>query len=115
MSEAMSEEFLQVACDVLNGGDVDVLTSLEWDPRPDVSFSSWLYTTLAIARAQGRTLAVTPALGVANAHILHPELSPMDLSVSAMLNARVVGDRLELVGPAGTDLADRVLVDAPEI
>ena len=32
-----------------------------------------------------------------------------------MLDVRVLGDRLELVGPAGTDLADRVLVDAPEI
>jgi hypothetical protein len=115
MNGAMSEEFLQVACDALNGGDADVLTSLEWDPRPDVSFHSWLDTTLALARAQGRTLLATPALGIANAHMLCPELAPTDMTVSAMLESRIVGDQLELIGPAGSDLADRVLVAAPEM
>lgn len=111
MTGAMSGEFLQVACDVLNRGDADALKSLEWDPRPDVPLSSWLSATLALARAQGRTLAVTPALGIASAHILYPELSPTDLSVSAVFDSYIVNDRLEFVGPAGTDLADKVLVD----
>jgi hypothetical protein len=115
MTGLMSGEFLQVACDVLNRSDGDALSSLEWDPRPDVSLSSWLSATLALARAQGRTLAVTPALGIAGAHILYPGLSPADLSVTAVFDAHVVNARLEFVGPAGTDLADKVIVDVPRI
>ena len=63
--------------------------------------------------AQGRTLGVTSALGIACAQILHPGLLPADLSVSAALEVRLADDRLELIGPAGTDLAEKVLVDAP--
>jgi hypothetical protein len=110
-----SDEFLQVACDALQRGDTDVLTSLEWDPRPGSSLAPWLQATLALARAQGRTLAVTPALGIALAHILHTELSAVEMHVSAVLVARVVDDRIELVGPAGTELAESVLVDAAGI
>ena len=109
----MSEEFVQVACDVLQRGDADALVSLEWDPRPGEHLSDWLDATLSLARAQGRTLGVTSALGIACAQILHPGLLPADLSVSAALEVRLADDRLELIGPAGTDLAEKVLVDAP--
>jgi hypothetical protein len=109
----MSEEFLQVACDVLNRSDTNALRTLEWDPRPGSILAPWLYATLALARAQGRTLAVTPALGIALSHILYTELSPVEMKVSAVLDARVVDDRIEVVGPAGTEIADHVLVDAP--
>lgn len=115
MTGVMSEEFVQLACDVLHQGNPDVLKSLEWDPRPDSTIAPWLHATLALGRAQGRTLAVTPALGIALAHILHTALSPVEMNVSAVLDARVVDDRIELVGPAGTELAERVLVDAPGI
>ena len=115
MSAALSEEFVQVACDVLQRGDADALIALEWDPQPGTPLSSWLEVTLSLARAQGRTLAATSALGVACAHILHPELLPGDLSVSAALDAKRADDRLEILGPAGTDLAKRLLVDVPGI
>jgi len=113
MTGAMTEEFVQVACDLLQRGDTDALVSLEWEPRPDGPLSAWLDATLSLARAQGRTLAVTSALGIACAHILYPALAPGDLSVSAALDVRDVGGRLELIGPAGIDLAEQVLVDAP--
>ena len=73
MTGAMSEEFVQVACDLLQRGDTDALISLEWDPRPGDELSSWLDAT-ALARAQGRTRGATSALGIACAHLLHPEL-----------------------------------------
>ncbi len=98
MSAALSEEFVQVACDVLQRGDADALIALEWDPQPGTPLSSWLEVTLSLARAQGRTLAATSALGVACAHILHPELLPGDLSVSAALDAKRADDRLEITG-----------------
>ncbi len=115
MTAAMSEEFVQVACDVLQRGDADALVSLEWDPRPGADLSDWLDATLSLARAQGRTLAVTSALGIACAHILHPALLPGDSSVSAALEVRLADDRLELIGFAGTELAESVLVDAPDL
>ena len=104
---------MQVASDVLERGGADALVSLEWDPRPDARLSPWLDATLSLARAQGRTLGVTSALGIACAHMRHPELLPGDLRVSAALDARRANERLELIGPAGTDRADRVLVDVP--
>ncbi len=115
MTGAMSDEFVHVASDILQRGDTDPLISLEWDPRSEGSPSSWLEATLALARAQGRTLGVTSALGIARAHILYPELPPGDLSVSAVLDARRANDGLELIGPAGTDLAAKLLVDAQGI
>jgi hypothetical protein len=113
MTGAMSEEFVQVASDVLLRGDTDPLLSLEWDPRPDASLSSWLDATLSLARAQGRTLRASSALGIACAHLLYPELLPGDLSVSAAMETRLENGQLALIGPAGTDKAERILVEVP--
>lgn len=87
------------------------LRALEWTPRPALDDPEWLEVTLALFRAQGRTLAATPALGALGAHVVGAAGGPDDLSTVLAVEA-VAGDGgWSVTAPAGTARATRLVLD----
>jgi hypothetical protein len=113
MRVAPDNDLVTAAADVLGrmGDGVDALRALEWEPRPDEGDVTWLPTTLALMRAQGRTLTATPAVAMTRAHVLIPDGDPMDLTVVAGFEIHSADDLVYMVLPADIEDVARVVVD----
>jgi hypothetical protein len=115
MTPDPENELVTAAADVLDrmGDGLDGLRALEWEPWPKGDDQMWLPTTLALMRAQGRTLTATPAVAMTRAQVLSPQASPSDLTVVAGFEIEVADDLVQMVLPADIEGFDRVLVDLP--
>src|SRR5665213_2015309 len=110
-------ELVTAAADVLDrmGDGLDGLRALEWEPWPKGDDQMWLPTTLALMRAQGRTLTATPAVAMTRAEVLSPQAGPSGPTVVAGFEIEVADDLVQMVLPADIEGVDRVVVDLPLI
>ena len=115
MTVAPDHDLVTAAADVLGrmGDGASGLRALEWEPNPGEGEVTWLPTTLALMRAQGRTLTATPAVAMTRAHVLVPDTSPTDLTVMAGFEVDPADDVVYTVLPADIDDIVRVVVDLP--
>ncbi|HEY2563635.1 MAG TPA: acyl-CoA dehydrogenase family protein [Acidimicrobiales bacterium] len=115
MTVAPDHDLVTAAADVLGrmGDGASALRALEWTPSPGEGEGTWLPTTLALMRAQGRTLTASPAVAMTRAHVLIPDAIPTDLTVMAGFEIDPADDVVYMVLPADIDDAARVVVDLP--
>jgi len=112
---AVNPDLIEAAADVLRRSPSGprALEELEWSPTPLVDDAEWVQTTTALFLAQGMVLAATPALGVLVAHSLLSELPDDDLTTVGVVGVSTDGTVVDLVCPAGTDSAQRLVVAHP--
>jgi Acyl-CoA dehydrogenase, C-terminal domain len=99
MRVAPDNDLVTAAADVLGrmGDGVDALRALEWEPRPDEGDVTWLPTTLALMRAQGRTLTATDIEDVARVVV---DRSHQGLALVDALNVNVDRSGVQPLDPA---------------
>jgi hypothetical protein len=112
---AAANELVTAAAEVLGrmGDGIGGLRALEWEPRPNAADLTWYPTTLALMRAQGRTLTATPAVAMTRAQVLSPDTIASDLTVVAGFEVEVADDLVHVVLPANIDEVVRVVIDIP--
>ena len=115
MTAVSESELVTAAADVLGrmGDGLGALRALEWEPRPKQDDQMWLATTLALMRAQGRTLTATPAVAMTRAHVLSPQALPSDLTVVAGFEIDRADDVVHMVLPADIEGVARVVIELP--
>lgn len=112
----MGDEFVRTAEATLRRSPTgtDALVELEWVPSLDLADEYSAESYSALFRAQGRSLATTPALAVLIAHQFGVVDGPQDLGTTASYRARRRGERVTAtVSTACTD-ADRIVLDIGE-
>ena len=115
MTAIPEDELVTAAADVLDrmGDGLGPLRALEWEPRPKEDDHMWLPTTLALMRAQGRTLTATPAVAMTRAQVMVPHAVLSDLTVVAGFEIDVADDVVHMVLPADIEGVARVVIDLP--
>jgi Acyl-CoA dehydrogenase, C-terminal domain len=110
----MSNDFIAAAEAVFRRSPTgtDALVELEWAPVLDSADEFGAETFTALFRAQGRSLASTPALAVLLAHQLGASNDPQDFGTVASYRATLQGGDLVRMTVSGDYIhADRVVVD----
>lgn len=115
MTAVLENELVTAAAAVLSrmGDGLGALQALEWGPRPKGDDQMWFPTTLALMRAQGRTLTATPAVAMTRAHVLSAQAGPSDLTVVAGFEIEIADDLVYMVLPADIEGVARVVIDLP--
>ncbi|MGA8370295.1 MAG: acyl-CoA dehydrogenase family protein [Acidimicrobiales bacterium] len=109
----MNDEFTRTAEAVLrrSRSGTDALIELEWMPSLDLSDEYSAVAFAALFRAQGRSLAMTPAIGILMAQQLGAARGPQDLGTIAAYRARCEGERITATVSAAWPQAERIVVD----
>jgi len=109
----MDDEFVRTAESILRRSPTgtDALHELEWVPSLDLTDEYSAESFAALFRAQGRSLAATPALAVLIAHQLGVMDGPQDLGTSASYQTRHQGERVAATLSIACTEADRIVVD----
>jgi hypothetical protein len=108
-----SNEFLDVAEAVLRvTPNQHGLEQLQWLPAIDWHDPEQLQMFAAITRAEGRTLAVTPALGAAMAAALCGTAQDVSLSWGCAVVVNSRADEWDVIGLPGSSSADTVVIDS---
>jgi Acyl-CoA dehydrogenase, C-terminal domain len=112
----MDDEFVRTAESILRRSPTgtDALHELEWVPSLDLTDEYSAESFSALFRAQGRSLATTPALAVLIAHQLGVTEGPQDLGTTASYQARRHGERVAATLSRACIQADRIVVDIGE-
>jgi hypothetical protein len=109
----MGDEFVRTAEAILRRSPTgtDALVELEWVPSLDLADEYSAESFAALFRAQGRSLATTPALAVLIAHQFGVMDGPQDLDTTASYQARRLGERVTATLSIACTRADRILLD----
>jgi hypothetical protein len=109
----MNDEFTSTAEAVLrrSRSGTEALIELEWMPSLDLSDEYSAVAFAALFRAQGRSLAITPAIGILIAQQLGAAEGPLDLGTIAAYRARCQGERITATVSAAWPQAERIVVD----
>ncbi len=109
----MNDEFTGTAEAVLrrSRSGTEALIELEWMPSLDLSDEYSALAFAALFRAQGRSLAMTPAIGILMAQRLGAADGPRDLGTIAAYRARRQGERITATVSATCHQAERIVVD----
>jgi hypothetical protein len=109
----MHDEFTSTAEAVLrrSRSGTDALIELEWMPSLDLADEYSAVAFAALFRAQGRSLAITPAIGILIAQQLGAAHGPQDLGTIAAYRARCQGERMTATVSAAWPEAERIVVD----
>ena len=112
----MADEFVRTAEAILRRSPTgtDALLELEWVPSLDLADEYSAESFSALFRAQGRSLASTPALAVLMAHQFGIVDGPQDLGTTASYQARRRGDMVAATISVAFTKADRIVVDVGE-
>lgn len=109
----MTEEFTAAAEAVLrrSPSGIEPLRELEWAPVLDLTDAYSAESFVALFRAQGRSLAMTPALGLLIAQRLRMADGPQDFSTIASYRAERVGDLVKATVATGAFEVERIVAD----
>jgi hypothetical protein len=112
----MGDEFVKTAEATLRRSPTgtDALVELEWVPSLDLADEYSAESFAALFRAQGRSLATTPALPVLIAHQFGVAVGPQDLATTASYRARRHGETVTATMSIACTLADRIVLDIGE-
>jgi len=112
----MADEFVRTAEAILRRSPTgtDALLELEWVPSLDLADEYSAESFSALFRAQGRSLASTPALAVLMAHQFGLADGPQDLGTTASYQARRRGEVVAATISIACTKADRIVVDVGE-
>ena len=112
----MADEFVRTAEAILRRSPpgTDALLELEWVPSLDLADEYSAESFSALFRAQGRSLASTPALAVLMAHQFGIVDGTQDLGTTASYQARRRGEVVAATFSVACTKADRIVVDVGE-
>jgi hypothetical protein len=108
-----ADELVGLAIDVFERAPTgrDALEHLEWSPHRLAHDATWAAQLAAVFRAQGRTLAISPALGLLVAATLAPDRAAP--GAIAAVSARVERDQV-VATLIGVDAPFELLIDLPD-
>jgi hypothetical protein len=112
----MPDEFVETAEAILRRSPTgtDALLELEWVPSVDLADEYSAESFSALFRAQGRSLARTPALAALIAHQFGVMDGPQDLGTTASYQGRRRGELVAATFSIACTQADRIVVDIGE-
>jgi len=112
----MADEFVRTAEAILRRSPTgtDALLELEWVPSLDLADEYSAESFSALFRAQGRSLASTPALAVLIAHQFGVVDGPQDLGTTASYRGRRRGELVAATLSIACTQANKIVVDIGE-